>query len=48
MEPDFKAYLKGFSISDDVIAVLEDELVLKMKVFSSLREEHFEKLLPKL
>ena len=35
-------------VSEEAIAVLEEELVLNTVVFSCLREEHFEKLLPKL
>ena len=32
-------------MTDDSLSVLEEENVLNMKVFVSLREEHFEKLL---
>ena len=35
-------------IQENSITVLEEESVLSMGVFLSLREEHFEKLLPKL
>ena len=48
METNFKSYLQSSGVSEAAIAVLEDELVLNMGVFTSLREEHFENLLPKL
>ena len=45
---DLKSYLQSSGVSEAAIALLEDELVLNMGVFTSLREEHFENLLPKL
>ena len=48
MEANFKSYLRLSGVSEAAIAVLEEELVLNSVVFSCLREEHFERLLPKL
>lgn len=48
MAAKFKSYLCVSGVSEAAIAVLEDELVLNSATFACLREEHFEKLLPKL
>ena len=48
MEANFRSYLRLSEVSEAAIAVLEEELVLNSVVFSCLREEHFERLLPKL
>lgn len=48
MEPKFRSFLLLSGIGESSIPTLEEESVLTMSVFVSLREEHFEKLLPKL
>ncbi|CAI8030351.1 hypothetical protein GBAR_LOCUS17213 [Geodia barretti] len=48
MEPKFRFVLSTCGITDTSITVLEDVNVSSMTVFVSLREEHFEKLLPRL
>ena len=48
MEPSFRSYLTAAGVNDSVISVLEDELVVTSVIFSSLRGEHFEKLLPRV
>ena len=48
MEAKFRVFLAAAGISDAAISVLEEELILTSVVFGSLREEHFEKLLPKM
>ena len=48
MESNFRSYLLASGITESTITVLEEELVLSSALFGSLREEHFEKLLPKL
>ena len=48
MDANFRCLLSSSGMTDDSLSVLEEENVLNMKVFVSLREEHFEKLLPKL
>ena len=45
MDPDFHGILSGAGMGDGTMSVLAEECVL---VFLCLREEHFEKLLPKL
>ena len=41
-------FLAAAGISEAAISVLEEELFLTSVVFGSLREEHFDKLLPKM
>ena len=48
METNFKSYLSKAGLSEAVIAVLEEEVVVTFVIFQSLREEHFERLLPRL
>ena len=48
MEPKFRSFLLLSGVGESSIATLEEESVLTMGVFVSLREEQFEKLLPKL
>ena len=48
MDPDFRGILSGAGMGDGTMSVLAEECVLTMDVFLCLREEHFEKLLPKL
>ena len=48
MEPTFRRFLATCGITDTTQVVLEEESVFNMSVFLSLREEHFERLLPKL
>ena len=48
MEGNFRRFLSASGIGEDGRAVLEEEGVLTSAIFGSLREEHFEKLLPKL
>ena len=48
MDPDFRGILSGVGMGDGTMSVLAEECVLTMDVFLRLREEHFEKLLPKL
>ena len=40
--------LRSAGVSEEALQVLEDEEILTLAIFSSLREEHFERLLPKL
>ena len=40
--------LRSAGVSEEALQVLGDEEILTMTIFSSLREEHFERLLPKL
>ncbi len=48
MEPSFRRCLDRAGVNDEAISVLEEELVVSSAIFSSLRDEHFEKLIPKL
>ena len=48
MESSLKNSLKAAGVSGETITVLEEELVLTSVVFNTLREEHFERLLPML
>ena len=48
MDTALKALLASANISEETCSVLEDEGIILLEVFSSLREEHFERLLPKL
>ena len=48
METNFKSYLSKAGLSEAAIAVLEEEVVVTFVIFQSLREEHFERLLPRL
>ena len=48
MESKFRSFLMTSGISEAAIKLLEEELVVTSAVFRALREEHFEKLLPKL
>ena len=41
-------FLAAAGISEAAISVQEEELFLTSVVFGSLREEHFDKLLPKM
>ena len=43
METNFKSYLSKAGLSEAVIAVLEEEVVVTFVIFQSLREEHFER-----
>ena len=47
-DPDFCAVLSGAGLGEGALSILSDEAVFTMDVFQRLREEHFEKLLPKL
>lgn len=40
--------LSGVGLGENTISILADEAVFSMDVFRHLRDEHFEKLLPKL
>ena len=48
MESNFKSYLSKAGLSEAAIAVLEEEVVITFVIFQSLREEHFERLLPRM
>ena len=48
MEPNFGRFISASGIGQGGLATLEEENVLTSGVFTSLREEHFEKLLPLL
>ena len=48
MDTALKALLASANISEETCSVLEDEGIILLEAFSSLREEHFERLLPKL
>ena len=48
MDPDFCSFLSGAGLGENALSILADEAVVSMDVFQRLREEHFEKLLPKL
>lgn len=48
MDPDFRAILSGAGLGEAALSILVNESVLNMDVFKRLREEHIEKLLPKL
>ena len=48
MEASLKRELASAGIMEGVVSVLEEELILSSTIFYSLREEHFEKLLPRL
>ena len=48
MDDTLTSVLPARRISDDTVKVMEEEGVVSLAIFSSLREEHFEKLLPKL
>ena len=47
MDDTLTSVLRAGRICDDTVKVME-EGVVSLAIFSSLREEHFEKLLPKL
>ena len=46
MDAALKNTLQG--ITEDTLSVLLDEAVISLSIFHSLREEHFEKLLPQM
>ena len=48
MESSFEIYLSSAGVCDSTKSVLIDQGVLSRSIFSSLREEHFGELLPKL
>ena len=48
MDDTLTSVLRAGRISDDTVKVMEEEGVVSLAIFSSLWEEHFEKLLPKL
>ena len=48
MDASLQSLLKSSGISEDSISVLEEEGVVSLAILTSLREEHFEKLLPNL
>ena len=48
LEAALKTILRSAGISEDTTTVLQEEGVNTLTVFSSLREEHFERLLTKL
>ena len=48
MDPDFRAVLSGAGLGEGALSTLQDEAVFSIHVFQRLREEHFERLLPKL
>ena len=48
MEQKFKSYLSTSGVEPGCLAILEEENILNFTIFTSLREEHFEKLLPLL
>ena len=48
MDSALKSLLNSAKISEETCVLLEEEGVIFLDVFSSLREEHFERLLPKL
>ena len=48
MEKDLHSTLSLAGVVTDSLIVLEEERVTTLKVFKSLREEHFARLLPKM
>ena len=48
MDVEFRRVLSGVGLGNATLSVLSDEHVSNMDIFLHLREEHFERLLPKL
>lgn len=48
MDASLQSLLISSGITEDSLSVLEDEGIVSLAILTSLREEHFEKLLPNL
>ena len=48
MDSKLKVALSNGGINEDTMEILQEEMVRSVDIFVVLKEEHFEKLLPKL
>ena len=48
MDDTFRDFLVSGGIKEETVAYLEEELIISKKTFTFLKEEHFQKLLPKM
>ena len=48
MEKELREMLLSSGVVSETVNSLEEEKILSVKIFKALREEHFERLLPKL